>query len=53
VHAPHFGKVLGPGQIATELFEHAAPRLDRRQLVGVADQDGLDLRLGGGGEEAA
>ena len=52
-HAPHLGKVLCPGQIGAQLGEHAAAGLDRRQLMGIADQDRLGPGAGGGGEELA
>ncbi len=52
-HPPHLREVLRPGQIRTQLGEHPAAGLDRGELVGVADQDGLGAGLRGGGEELA
>ena len=52
-HPPHLGQVLCPGQVGAELGEHAAAGLDRRQLMGVADQDGLGAGRGGGGQQLA
>jgi hypothetical protein len=40
-HPPHFGQALGPGQVLDELGEHACARLDRGELVGVADEHGF------------
>jgi hypothetical protein len=50
-HPPHFGEVLGPGQIGAQLGEHATARLHRGQLVGIPDQDGLHPGGGGGSEQ--
>ena len=50
-HAPHFGEVLGPGQIGAELLEHAAAGLDRGQLMGVADEDSFGPCRGGRGQQ--
>jgi hypothetical protein len=52
-HAPHLAKLLRPGQIGTELGEHATASLHGCQLVGVADQHGLDPGGGGGDPQLA
>jgi hypothetical protein len=43
--------MLGPGQIGAQLGEHAPACLDRSQLMGVSDQDGLGAGRGGSGQQ--
>ena len=43
-HPPHLTQALRPRQVLAEVLEHAAAGFDRRELIGVADQDHLGVR---------